>query len=55
MDGEPVTLSEVPLGPGGRLHISWGLGNELFLCGLEGPSGARGSDHAPAVSTSVRW
>jgi hypothetical protein len=46
-DGEPpVTLAEVPAAAGARLHVSWGLGDELFVAGLQ-PVGA-------AVS-SVRW
>ena len=34
MDGEATVVSEVPCAPGGRLHICWRLGNELYACDL---------------------
>lgn len=34
MDGEPVTLATVPA-RGNRLHISFGLGNELHVADID--------------------
>jgi hypothetical protein len=45
-DEPPVTLAEVPATAGARLHVSWGLGDELFVTGLQ-PAGA--------AASSVRW
>ena len=38
MDGEPLTLAKVPCAPGRRLHISWGLGNDLHVVDVGGPT-----------------
>ena len=39
MDGRGATLAGVPCAPNGRIHISWGLGNEMFCCDVRGISG----------------
>ena len=48
-DGEPLSLGEVPCVPGGVLHISWGLGDELFVCDL-----TQSSDQE-STATCVQW
>ena len=63
--GVPV-IANLPMGGGavsgpgaGRLHIQWGLGNELRVCRVQGPDGGvtTDGDGAPpqAAAYIVRW
>lgn len=36
-DDSPAYTTEVPCRPGGRLHVAWGPGSELYLCDLRDP------------------
>jgi hypothetical protein len=49
MDREPVTLATVPAARGCRLHISFGLGNELHVVDLN--AGSR----AESTASVVQW
>lgn len=49
MDGEPVTLASVPAARGSRLHISFGLGNELHVLDLNAGS------KAESTASVVQW
>lgn len=49
MDGEVQVVAEVPCTPGARLHISWGLGNELYCLDV-----APGTAHESSASC-VQW
>lgn len=46
-DDRPLSLGAVPCPPGGTLHISWGLGNELYVCGTS--QAADQESHASCV------
>lgn len=48
---EPGVVATVPCAPGGRLHVSWGLGNELYTLDLQ-PAGA---SSAESTASCVQW
>ena len=49
MDGEPVTLACVPAARGCRLHISFGVGNELHVMDLNA------SSKKESMASVVQW
>jgi hypothetical protein len=49
MDGEPITLAQVVCAPSARIHISWGLGDELFCCDV------RGEAEGTSTASCVQW
>ena len=54
----PITLAEVACAPRRRLHISWGLGNELHLVDLAGAAAAQGSSSSGdegSTASDVQW